>query len=170
MLTNLAGQEFGQSTMKIVCVRSVISRISTGKTPQLWWTQQLGMESSGGTFTPIFGGWCWLSTETLQVLSSALSRWPGLPASSELQQWVSQSAQGKLHCSFHLAVEIMEYSTGYKRAQAHPDIRRENIDSTSQQEYCQEICRLFFFFFKLPHGSTSFLKGNILSVFTPIPS
>lgn len=130
MLTNSVGQEFGQSTMKIVYVCSAISRISTGKTLQLGWTPQLGVESSGGTFIHISGGWCWLSTETsTRAITCALCRWPGLLASSELQQLqqlqqtVSQSTKWKLHGTFHLGVKVMKYSTGYKQVTSPPEIQ-----------------------------------------------
>lgn len=147
MLTNWAGQGFGQSTVTIVYVCSAISRLSTGKTPQLRQPQQLGVESSGDTFTHISGGWCWLSTETQSPYKCPLHKvaW----ASGQLRAptvWVSLSMKWKLHRTFHLAVKIMKYSTGYKRVTSPPEFQEKGHRPRLSMSNVKTFAVFFFFF------------------------
>lgn len=154
--------------MKITYVCSATSRISTGKTPQLRVTQHLGSRifwkllhshvlglllAVGGVLTrstymfPLHVAWASSQNDQLRVPIACV------PVNKV------RAILPFLNRCWEPGSILLITST----LQAHPDFIIEDIGSILNRRRVKKSA----VFFKLPHLSTSSLKGNILSAFKP---
>lgn len=154
--------------MKIAYVCSATSRISTGKTPQLRVTQHLGFR----IFWKLLHSHVWgFLLAVSGVLTRSTYMFPLYVA------WAS-SQNGQLRVPtacvpVNKVRATLPFLTRWREPgsillitstlQAHTDFIIEDIGSILNRKRVKKSA----VFFKLPHLSTSSLKGNILSAFKP---